>query len=85
MQIRGKTLVWSAAGLLAVGTATGLSAATLLQSTTQTAPAVAATDSADDCILRFAAVGFCEPFLSDARGAIAQASIELTFASTPSL
>ena len=46
MQIRGKTLVWSAAGLLAVGTATGLSAATLLQSTTQTAPAVAATDSA---------------------------------------
>jgi serine protease Do len=44
MQIRGKTLVWSAAGLLAVGTATGLSAATLLQSTTQTAPAV--TDSA---------------------------------------
>ena len=46
MQIRGKTLVWSAAGLLAVGTATGLSAATLLQSTTQTAPAVAITDSA---------------------------------------
>jgi serine protease Do len=44
MQIRGKTLVWSAAGLLAVGTATGLSAATLLQSTTQTAPTV--TDSA---------------------------------------
>jgi len=45
MQIRGKTLVWSAAGLLAVGTATGLSAATLLQSTTQTAPAAAVTDS----------------------------------------
>ncbi len=41
MQIRGKTLVWSAAGLLAVGAATGLSAATLLQPTTQTAPAAA--------------------------------------------
>ena len=45
MQIRGKTLVWSAAGLIAVGTATGLSAATLLQSTTQTAPAATVTDS----------------------------------------
>jgi serine protease Do len=46
MQIRGKTLAWSAAGLLAVGTATGLSAATLLQSTTQPAPAATVTDSA---------------------------------------
>jgi hypothetical protein len=46
---------------------------------------VAATDSADDCILRFAAVGFCEPFLSNARGAIAQALIALTSASKPSL
>src|SRR5258708_8265712 len=46
MQIRGKTLVWSAAGLLAVGPATGLSAATLLQSTTRTAPTVTVPDSA---------------------------------------
>jgi serine protease Do len=38
MQLRTRTLVWSAAGLLAVGTATGLSAPTLLQST---APAAA--------------------------------------------
>lgn len=44
MQIRTRTLVWSAAGLLAVGTATGLSAPTLLQSTAQAAPA--GTDSA---------------------------------------
>jgi serine protease Do len=44
MQIRGKTLVWSAAGMLAAGAATGLSAATLLQSTTPTAPTV--SDSA---------------------------------------
>src|ERR1700682_965178 len=41
MQIRTRTMVWSAAGLLAVGTATGLSAPTLLQSTAQTAPATA--------------------------------------------
>jgi serine protease Do len=33
MQLRTRTLVWSAAGLFAVGTATGLSAPTLLQST----------------------------------------------------
>ena len=32
MQIRPSTLVWSAAGLLAIGTATGLSAPALLQS-----------------------------------------------------
>src|SRR5580692_8482571 len=44
MQIRTRTLVWSAAGLLAVGTATGLSAPALLQSATPTA--AAATDSA---------------------------------------
>jgi serine protease Do len=41
MQIRGKTLVWSAAGMLAAGAATGLSAATLLQSATPAAPTVA--------------------------------------------
>jgi serine protease Do len=51
MQIRTRTLVWSAAGLLAVGTATGLSAPTLLQSTAhtaaaQTAPAVADSTTA---------------------------------------
>jgi serine protease Do len=34
MQVRTRTLVWSAAGLLAVGTATGLSAPAFLQSTT---------------------------------------------------
>jgi serine protease Do len=40
MQLRTRTLVWSAAGLLAVGTATGLSAPTLLQSpAAATAPA----------------------------------------------
>jgi serine protease Do len=44
MEIRTRTLVWSAAGLLAVGTATGLSAPALLQSATPTA--AAATDSA---------------------------------------
>jgi serine protease Do len=42
MQIRTGTLVWSAVGLLAVGTATGLSAPALLQSA---APAPAAADS----------------------------------------
>ena len=46
MQIRTRTLVWSAAGLLAVGTATGLSAPTLLQSTAQTAPATADSTTA---------------------------------------
>jgi serine protease Do len=46
MQIRTRTLVWSAAGLLAVGTATGLSAPTLLQSTAQTAPAAADSTTA---------------------------------------
>src|SRR3984957_7760240 len=40
MQVRTRTLVWSAAGLLAVGTATGLSAPAFLQSapTAATAP-----------------------------------------------
>jgi serine protease Do len=38
MQIRTRKLVWSAAGLLAVGAATGLSAATLLQSNAAVAP-----------------------------------------------
>jgi serine protease Do len=40
MQLRTRTLVWSAAGLLAVGTATGLSAQTLLH-TAAVAPAAA--------------------------------------------
>src|SRR5271154_2244949 len=35
MQIRTRTLAWSAAGLLAVGTATGLTAPTLLQTAAQ--------------------------------------------------
>jgi serine protease Do len=46
MQIRTRTLVWSAAGLLAVGTATGLSAPSLLQSTTSPAAAPAAAEPA---------------------------------------
>src|ERR1700734_2246523 len=46
MDIRTRTLVWSAAGLLAVGTATGLSAPSLLQSTTSPAAAPAAAESA---------------------------------------
>ncbi|HEY2635302.1 MAG TPA: Do family serine endopeptidase [Steroidobacteraceae bacterium] len=46
MQIRTRTLVWSAAGLLAVGTATGLSAPALLQSTAQAAPAATETTAA---------------------------------------
>src|ERR1700716_1639691 len=46
MQLRTRTLVWSAAGLLAVGTATGLSAPTLLQSTAQTAPTTAESATA---------------------------------------
>jgi serine protease Do len=43
MQIRTRTLVWSAAGLLAVGTATGLSAPALLQSAAPTASAAEST------------------------------------------
>jgi serine protease Do len=39
MQLRTRTLVWSAAGLLAVGTATGLSAQSLLQTSAPQAPA----------------------------------------------
>src|SRR6202011_879603 len=46
MHIRTRTLVWSAAGLLAVGTATGLSAPSLLQSTAQTAPAASGSTAA---------------------------------------
>jgi serine protease Do len=52
MQIRTRTLVWSAAGLLAVGTATGLSAPALLQSTTQTAPAAADSTTAGATLSR---------------------------------
>ncbi len=37
MQLRNTTLVWSAVGLLAVGTATGLSALALLQPAAPTA------------------------------------------------
>jgi serine protease Do len=49
MQIRTSTLVWSAAGLLAVGTATGISAPALLQSAASPATAaVAAGDSSRD-------------------------------------
>jgi serine protease Do len=40
MQIRTRTLAWSAAGLLAVGTATGLTAPTLLQTAAQSAGAI---------------------------------------------
>src|SRR5271156_1878487 len=47
MQIRTSTLVWSAVGLLAVGTATGLSAPALLQSAASPATA-AVTDSSRD-------------------------------------
>jgi len=45
MQLRTRTLVWSAAGLLAVGTATGLSAQALLQATASPAGAGAISDS----------------------------------------
>jgi serine protease Do len=45
MQLRTRTLVWSAAGLLAVGTATGLSAQALLQATPSPTVASANTDS----------------------------------------
>ena len=44
MQFRSRTLVWSAAGLLAVGTATGLAAPTLFHSAQ---PAVETTAAAD--------------------------------------
>jgi serine protease Do len=47
MQIRTSRLVWSAVGLLAVGTATGLSAPALLQSAASPTPA-AVTDSSRD-------------------------------------
>jgi len=46
MQIRSRTLVWSAAGLFAVGTATGLSAPALLQSAAAPASGVASSESA---------------------------------------
>jgi serine protease Do len=45
MQLRTRTLVWSAAGLLAVGTATGLSAQALLQATAAPTAAGAISDS----------------------------------------
>jgi serine protease Do len=48
MQLRTSTLVWSAAGLLAVGTATGLSAPALLQSAAAPQTAAAAGDSSRD-------------------------------------
>src|SRR6202051_4746094 len=46
MEIRTRTLVWSAAGLLAVGTATGLSAPALLLSTAPTASAAVESTTA---------------------------------------
>jgi serine protease Do len=45
MQLRTRTLVWSAAGLLAVGTATGLSAQALLQAAASPTAANAISDS----------------------------------------
>src|ERR1700685_683741 len=48
MQIRTSTLVWSAVGLLAVGTATGISAPALLQSSAAPTAAVATGDSSRD-------------------------------------
>jgi serine protease Do len=45
MQVRTSTLVWSAAGLLAVGTATGLSAPAFLQPATAPAAVTAAGDA----------------------------------------
>jgi serine protease Do len=45
MQLRTRTLVWSAAGLLAVGTATGLSAQSLLQAAASPTVAGAVSDS----------------------------------------
>jgi serine protease Do len=45
MQLRTRTLVWSAAGLLAVGTATGLSAQTLLHTAAPAAAGVAGAAS----------------------------------------
>jgi serine protease Do len=47
MQIRTSTLVWSAVGLLAVGTATGLSAPALLQQSALPTTAAAADSSRD--------------------------------------
>jgi serine protease Do len=48
MQLRTSTLAWSAAGLLAVGAATGLSAPALLQSSASPAAAAASADSSRD-------------------------------------
>jgi serine protease Do len=45
MQLRTRTMVWSAAGLLAVGTATGLSAQSLLQASASPTVAGAISDS----------------------------------------
>jgi serine protease Do len=45
MQIRTRTMVWSAAGLLAVGTATGLSAPALLKPAVSPTAATASSDS----------------------------------------
>src|ERR1700690_4338994 len=45
MQLRTKTLAWSAAGLLAVGTATGLSAQSLLQAAASPTVASAVSDA----------------------------------------
>src|SRR5277367_3281623 len=45
MQIRTSTMIWSAAGLLAIGTATGLCGPALLQPAPAPATAAASTDS----------------------------------------
>ena len=45
MQLRTRTLVWSAAGLLAVGTVTGLSAQSVLQAGASPTVAGAISDS----------------------------------------
>jgi serine protease Do len=52
MQLRTRTLVWSAAGLLAVGTATGLSAQALLQATAAPTVASAISDSVQPAALQ---------------------------------
>src|SRR5271167_4009167 len=48
MQIRTRTMVWSAAGLLAVGTATGLCGPSLLQSASRQSAAAATTAAPTD-------------------------------------
>ncbi len=51
MQLRNSTLAWSAVGLLAVGTATGLSAHGALQVAIAPAATSASSDSGSTCSL----------------------------------